>query len=78
MRNAALGAVAHRHGVTPAQAALAWILRDPGVIGIPKASKAEHVRENAAARDAVLSAEDIAALDAAFPPPGRKRSLAML
>ncbi len=78
LRDAGLGAVAKRHGVTPAQAALAWTLRDEGVISIPKASKPEHVRLNAAARDVVLNAEDCAALDAAFPPPRRKRGLAML
>lgn len=78
LRDAALAAVAKRHGVAPAQVALAWTLRGEGVISIPKASKPEHVRLNAAARDIVLGAEDVAALDAAFPPPKRKRSLAML
>ena len=78
LRDAALGAVARRHGVTPAQVALAWTLRESGVISIPKASKPEHVRLNAAARDLLLSTEDLAALDAAFPPPRRKRGLAML
>lgn len=78
LRDAALGEVARRHGVTPAQVALAWTLRGEGVISIPKASTAAHVRLNAAARDIALTAEDEAALDAAFPPPKRKRSLAML
>ncbi len=78
LHDPALGAVARRHGVTPAQAALAWTLRADGVISIPKASRPGHVRLNAAARDIVLTAEDAAALDAAFPPPKRKRSLAML
>lgn len=78
LRNAALTRVAARHGVTPAQAALAWTLRAPGVISIPKAADPGHVRQNAAARDLRLTAEDLAALDAAFPPPTRKRSLAML
>ena len=78
LRDSALVAVAKRHGVTPAQAALAWTIRGGGVITIPKASKAEHVRLNAAARDIALTEADCAELDAAFPPPGRKRSLAML
>lgn len=78
LRDAALGEVARRHGVTPAQVALAWTLRGEGVISIPKASTAAHVRLNAAARDIALTAEDESALDAAFPPPKRKRSLAML
>lgn len=78
LRDAALKRVAARHGVTPAQAALAWTLRGPGVISIPKAADPGHVRQNAAARDLRLAPEDLAELDAAFPPPTRKRSLAML
>ena len=74
----ALQAVAARHGVSPAQAALAFVLARPGVIAIPKASSTPHVRENAAAREIRLTAADLAELDAAFPPPKRKRSLAML
>ncbi|MBX9699538.1 MAG: aldo/keto reductase [Acetobacteraceae bacterium] len=79
LRNRALGEVAKRHGATPAQIAIAWTMRSPGgVISIPKAARPEHVRQNAAARDIALTAEDLAALDAAFPPPARKRPLAML
>ena len=55
-----------------------WTLRQPGVISIPKAADPAHVRENAAAGEIALSAADLAALDAAFPPPRRKRPLAML
>ncbi|GAA0585334.1 aldo/keto reductase [Craurococcus roseus] len=78
LRHPALRAVAGRHGATPAQAALAWTLRAPGVISIPKASDPEHVRANAAARDLRLTEQDLAELDAAFPPPQRKQRLAML
>ena len=78
LHNKALGAVAARHGVTPAQAAIAWTLRQPGVVSIPKASDADHVRENAAAANLRLMPEDLAELDAAFPPPRRKQSLEML
>jgi len=79
LRHAALAEVARRHGATPAQVAIAWTLRGPGgVISIPKAADPEHVRQNAAARDVALTAEDLATLDAAFPPPRRKRPLAML
>ncbi|NGM21027.1 aldo/keto reductase [Roseomonas stagni] len=78
LRNPALRAIAARHGVTPAQVALAFVLARPGVIAIPKAADPAHVRQNAAARDLVLTAEDMAELDAAFPPPRRKRALAML
>ncbi len=78
LRNAALAEVAQRHGVTPAQVAIAWTLRHPHVISIPKASDPAHVRQNAAARDIALTAEDLATLDRGFAPPTRKRSLAML
>lgn len=72
-----LANVAERHGATAAQIALAWTLRNPGVIAIPKATRAEHVRQNRAAADMVLTAQDLAELDAAFPPPSRKRPLEM-
>ncbi|MBX6746216.1 MAG: aldo/keto reductase [Acetobacteraceae bacterium] len=78
LRNRALNAVAARHGATPAQVAIAWTLRNPGVISIPKAADPEHVRQNARAREIVLTEQDQAELDAAFPPPKRKRPLAML
>ncbi|WP_149538198.1 aldo/keto reductase [Siccirubricoccus phaeus] len=78
LRQPVLVQQAKRLGVTPAQLALAWTLRGEGVISIPKAADPAHVKLNAAARDLVPDAEALAALDAAFPPPGRKRSLAML
>ena len=74
----ALAQVALRHGRTPAQIALAWTLRHANVISIPKAARVAHVRENAQARSIVLSDEDLAALDRAFPPPTRKVPLEML
>ena len=59
--------------------ALAWTLRRPGVVTIPKAATEAHVRENAAATEITLGkCLDLAALDAAFKPPGRKQALAML
>jgi diketogulonate reductase-like aldo/keto reductase len=78
LRHPALQGVARRLGATPAQVAIAWTLRQGGVISIPKAADAVHVRLNAAAGDLQLAPEDLAALDAAFPPPRRKRALAML
>jgi diketogulonate reductase-like aldo/keto reductase len=74
----ALQAVAERHGVTAAQVALAWSMRDGHTISIPKAADAVHVRENAAAADLTLTAEDLAAIDTAHPPPKRKTSLDLL
>ncbi len=62
-----LGEIARKHGVTPHQAALAFLVRDPHVFGIPKSAKVARVRENAAAATLRLSAEEIARLDAAFP-----------
>ncbi|CAA9289048.1 MAG: Oxidoreductase, aldo/keto reductase family [uncultured Craurococcus sp.] len=78
LRHPALQGVARRLGATPAQVAIAWTLRQGGVISIPKAADAGHVRLNAAAGELRLAPEDLAALDAAFPPPRRKRALAML
>ena len=68
-RRRALEDVARRHGVTPTQVALAWTLRLPGVVTIPKATRPEHVREDVAAQELVLGDEDLATLDGAFPPP---------
>lgn len=77
LRKPALKAIADKHGVDPAAIALAWVLRHPGVITIPKAVKPEHVRANMAALDVKLDAEDMKALDSAFPPPKRAEALDM-
>jgi diketogulonate reductase-like aldo/keto reductase len=77
LRSAALREVAKRHDATPAQIAIAWGLRHPHVISIPKAVDPAHVRQNAAAGEIVLSEEDLAAIDAEHPPPRRKQSLEM-
>src|SRR5207302_9436366 len=69
--NRALAEVARRRNATRAQIALAWLLRQDGTIVIPKAARADHMRENRGALDVVLSEEDLAALDRAFPPPRR-------
>ena len=74
----ALAEVAARHHVTPAQVALAWVLRHEDVIAIPKAASPAHVDENRAALDVHLSAQDIAHLNRAFPPPTSKVPLEML
>jgi diketogulonate reductase-like aldo/keto reductase len=78
LRSPALAAVAQRHDATPGQVALAWCLRAGQVMAIPKASTVAHVRDNAGAASIVLTAEDVAAIDAAHPPPARKQALAML
>lgn len=78
LRNAALAKVAARHGVSTAAVALAWTMRHPHVVAIPKASRPEHVRENLVAADLKLLPADLADLDAAFPPPKRATPLGML
>jgi diketogulonate reductase-like aldo/keto reductase len=77
-RSGALQEIGRRHGVGTFQVALAWLLRQPGIMAIPKAGTAEHVRDNHRALDVRLSAEDLAAIDAEFRPPTRKRPLAMI
>jgi len=78
LRNRALAAVAARHGVTPAQIALAWVLRHEDMMVIPKATNETHVRENRAALDLALTAADLAELNQGFPPPVGATSLEML
>lgn len=77
-RNSRLETIAARHNATAAQIALAWVVAQPGVIAIPKASSQEHVRQNVTALDVKLTNEDLAELDRAFPPPTRKRGLEMI
>jgi diketogulonate reductase-like aldo/keto reductase len=79
LRHPVLKAIALRHpGATPAQVALAWVLRQDGVCAIPRAGRPEHVRENRGALDIQLASLDLADLDRAFPPPTHKQPLAML
>ncbi|GAA5202241.1 aldo/keto reductase [Rugosimonospora acidiphila] len=76
--NPEITAVASRHDVTPAQVALAWVLRREGVAAIPRSGNPGHVAENAACLDVHLDDEDLARLDAAYPPPTAARPLEML
>jgi len=78
LENATLKKIAKRHGATAAQIALAWVLRQPGVIAIPKASSEKHVRDNARLIHIKLAKDDLADLDREFPPPRSKKSLPML
>jgi diketogulonate reductase-like aldo/keto reductase len=78
LRHPALTAIARARGLSPAQVALAWVLSRPGVMAIPKAGTRAHLLENIAALDVGLTDEELEALDTAFPPPKRKRPLAML
>lgn len=78
LRHKGLQDLARRHGMTPAQAALAWLLGQEGVVAIPKSASAAHVRENAAARELVLDAAQRAELDRLFAPPTGPSALEML
>ena len=78
LRNAMLKKIAQSHDATPGQVALAWALRQPNVIAIPKASTAAHVRDNAASLKIKLTKEDLADLDREFPPPKSKKALPVL
>ncbi|WP_248321409.1 aldo/keto reductase [Caballeronia sp. Sq4a] len=77
-RGGVLEKVAAARGVSAFQVALAWVLQQPEVFAIPKAADVAHVRENRAAADLRLSAEELAQIDAEFRPPTRKRGLEML
>jgi diketogulonate reductase-like aldo/keto reductase len=78
LRNRAIQRIAKRLDATPAQVALAWTIRQDGVITIPKTGNPAHMRENRAAADLQLAADDLAALDREFPPPTQSRGLEML
>jgi Aldo/keto reductases, related to diketogulonate reductase len=78
LQNKLLKKIAKRYDATSAQIALAWVLRQPDVIAIPKASNEKHVRENAASLEIQLTNEDLAELDREFPPPQSKKSLPTL
>ncbi|HEY8051014.1 MAG TPA: aldo/keto reductase [Ramlibacter sp.] len=78
LRRRALAGFAREHGMTPAQAALAWLLSNDGVIAIPKTGQRKRLEENAGALAHSLSARQLRELDALFPPPAGPTPLAML
>ncbi len=78
LRDAGLRSFAHRHGMTAAQAALAWLLRRDDVIVIPKTSSRAKLEENLRACDITLDEAQLRELDALFPPPSRATPLEML
>jgi diketogulonate reductase-like aldo/keto reductase len=78
LENAAIVEIAHRHKATPAQVALAWGLRNPGVVTIPKTANLARVEENLGAASLTLTAADLLEIDRAFPPPRTKRALEMI
>ena len=78
LRAPALTVVARRHTVSPAQVAIAWGLRHPCVVSIPKATTPAHVAANAAAGRLTLTPDDLTEIDRAFPPPRRAERLETL
>jgi diketogulonate reductase-like aldo/keto reductase len=78
LREPVLRRVADRHGATAPQVALAWVIRQDGVLAIPRTGSADHVRENAAAVELRLTPEDLRDIDAVFPPPVKARPLEMI
>jgi diketogulonate reductase-like aldo/keto reductase len=70
--------IAELHHATPAQIALAWVLRRDDVCAIPRASRLEHTNENRAAADIQLDQADLSQLDQEFSRPDRVRPLEML
>ena len=77
LRQTALQKIAQDLNATPAQVAIAWLLHQ-NVIVIPKSSSIHHVEQNQMALELQMTPEVLNALDAAFPPPNRRMSLAML
>ena len=69
---------AQRHGMTPAQASLAWLLAHDDVIVIPKTGHRDRLKENIGALDHRLTPAQLAELDRLFPPPTGPRPLEML
>ncbi len=78
IKHTGLAAIGKPRAATSAQIALSWLLRQPDVIVIPKSGKEAHLRENLAAAQMRLAADDLAAVDRLFPPPRGKTSLAMV
>ncbi|MER5028453.1 aldo/keto reductase [Pantoea anthophila] len=67
--------IAQQKGISVAQLLLAWVIRQPGVIAIPKASSVAHLQENAAALEVVLTDEELQLIDRAWPAPQHKLPL---
>ncbi len=72
-----LADIGARHSVSAAQIALAWLLRQPGTVVIPKSSRVERISENLDAVEIELSPTDLAELDDAFPSPTGPARLGM-
>jgi diketogulonate reductase-like aldo/keto reductase len=78
LRDPKLADFTKRHGMAPAQAALAWVMAKGDIIAIPKTGRRERLKENIGALDLELSADQLAELDRLFPPPKAPVALEML
>ncbi|MFD1803387.1 aldo/keto reductase [Mixta tenebrionis] len=78
LTNPLLHDIASQLDISVAQLLLAWVIRQPGVMAIPKASSVAHVQENSAALAVSLSEEHLAEIDAVFPPPQSRQPLDMV
>ena len=73
-----LSEIAAEAGTTPAALALAWAVREPGSIAIPRTSSPERMEENASALQVTLTPEILRDLDEVFTPPSGPRPLEIL
>jgi aldehyde reductase len=78
LKGGPLASFARKHGMTPGQVAIAWLLAQDGVIAIPKTGSAQRVQENAEALARPLSRQQLEELDRLFAPPDGPSPLAML
>lgn len=61
--------VAEKHGISPVQVMLAFVLSQENVFAVPKASSVAHVKDNLAAGEVILDEQDLALLNGAYPVP---------
>lgn len=78
LRDSRLNEFSRRHGMTPVEAALAWLLSHRDVVAIPKTGRRGRLRENVVALERELTPAQLAELDRLFPSPARARPLEML
>jgi diketogulonate reductase-like aldo/keto reductase len=77
-RDRTLREIAAERGATPHQVALRFLVREPHVFAIPKASRAEHAEDNARAAQLALGADEIARIERAFPRGRRRKGVPMI
>ena len=78
MKNRDLLELARKLNVAPSVLALAWVIRNPLMIAIPKTSSIKHLRENTKALDLTLDQDVLQRLDKIFLPPTRKQPLEVI